>query len=145
MNFLIKTAFAQPLTDIDSVASKATNIGNLVVELAISFAVIWIIVSVVRYLIAGGEEGRAKGRDAIVYGVIGLFVILSIWGLVYILKSSFRTEDRGIDVKNVRLLVPSSGEYDGSQLNTRPTLRQTDEMNQRIRDTEIRRGDLMES
>ncbi|MES3031347.1 MAG: pilin [Patescibacteria group bacterium] len=107
--FAPSLAFAQPLTDINSVAGKATNIGNLVVELAISFAVIWIIVSVVRYLIAGGEDGRAKGRDAIVYGVIGLFVILSIWGLVYILRSSFRTQDNvpTQDINNIKIPRPS--------------------------------------
>lgn len=99
-------AFAQPLTDINSVANKATSIGNLVVQLAISFAVIWIIVSIVRYLIAGGEDGRAKGRDAIVYGVIGLFVILSIWGLVYILKSSFNTQNTRPDTEINKLVLP---------------------------------------
>jgi Kef-type K+ transport system membrane component KefB len=88
--------FAQPLTDINSVASKATNIGNLIIGLAISLAILYIIVSVVRYLIAGSgdEEARKKGGEAILYGVIGLFVILSIWGLVAILRNSFRTQDQ---------------------------------------------------
>jgi Na+/alanine symporter len=87
-------AFAQTqLNNINDVASKATQIGNLVIGLAISLAVLWIIISVVRYLIAGGEEDRAKGGWAIFYGVIGLAVILSIWGLVAILRSSFKTND----------------------------------------------------
>ncbi len=83
-------AFAQALNDINGVAQKATNIGNLVVQLAISLAVVWIIINVIRYLIAGGEEDRKKGGMAILYGVIGLFVILSIWGLVYLLTNSFQ-------------------------------------------------------
>ncbi len=83
-------ALAAPLTDINTVAQKATDIGDLIIKLAISFAIIWIIVSVVRYLIAGGEEGRKKGGEAILYGVVGLFVILSIWGLVYLLTNSFQ-------------------------------------------------------
>lgn len=87
-------AFAQqPLTDINSVASKATYIGNLVISLAISFAILWIIVSIVRYLIAGGEEGRKKAGPAILWGIVGLFVILSIWGLVAILRNTFKTQD----------------------------------------------------
>jgi hypothetical protein len=88
-------ASAQPLTDINSVAAKATNIGNPVIALAISFAILWIIISVVRYLIAGAadEDARKKGGLAILWGVVGLFVILSIWGLVAILKNSFRTQD----------------------------------------------------
>ena len=83
--------FAQPLTDINSVATKATNIGDLIISLFISIAVIWIIISVVRYLIATNDpEKRKEGGKAILFGVIGLFVILSIWGLVAILRSTFQ-------------------------------------------------------
>lgn len=99
-------AFAQPLTDINSVSTKAQYIGSMVIGLAISFAVIWIIVSIVRYLIAGGEENRKKGGMAILWGVVGLFVILSIWGLVNILRNSFRTDagQTTTDVQNIQNL-----------------------------------------
>ena len=85
-------AFAQTLTDIDTVAQKATNIGDLIIKIAISLAVLWIIVSVVRYLVLGAddEEARKKGGQSILFGVIGLFVILSIWGLVFLLTNSFK-------------------------------------------------------
>jgi hypothetical protein len=87
------STFAQQITDVNGLTSKATNIGNTVVILLISFAVIWIIINVVRYLIAGGEEDRKKGGMAILWGVVGLFVILSIWGLVAILKNTFSTNN----------------------------------------------------
>lgn len=87
-------AFAQQIGDINDVARKATNIGNLIIGIAISIAVLWIIVSVVRYLIATNDPiQRAEGGKSILFGVIGLFVILSIWGLVAILRNSFRTQD----------------------------------------------------
>ena len=54
-------ASAQQLRDIDTVAYKATSIGNLVIGLAISFAVLWIIINVVRYLIAGGSDKKKEG------------------------------------------------------------------------------------
>lgn len=86
------SAFAQQIVDANGVTSKLTNLGNTVVVLLISFAVIWIIVNVVRYLIAGGDgEKRKAGGLAILWGVVGLFVILSIWGLVAILKNTFST------------------------------------------------------
>ncbi len=106
LSFMPSLAFAQAvnnipqqvgnkITDINGVVSTATRIGNVVVALAISFAVIWIIVSVVRFFIAGdGEEAKQKGKDAIIYGVIGLFLILSIWGLVFILTNTFKTENQ---------------------------------------------------
>jgi hypothetical protein len=97
-------AFAQQLTDINSVASKAVNIGNLIVGLAISIAVLWIIVNVVRYLIATNDpEKRKQGGYGILWGVVGLFVILSIWGLVAILRNSFKTQDRAPSYDNILL------------------------------------------
>ncbi len=92
LSFMPSLAFAQTLiTNVDGVVTTATKIGTVVVSLAISFAVIWIIVSIVRFFIAGGEEDKQKGKDAIIYGVIGLFLILSIWGLVFILTNTFKT------------------------------------------------------
>ncbi len=103
-------ASAQQLRDINDVAKKSVNIGNLIVELAISLAVLFIIVNVVRYLIAGSddEEARKKGGDAILYGVIGLFAILSIWGMVFLLTNTFRFSDnQRPDFNNLRIQDPT--------------------------------------
>jgi hydrogenase-4 membrane subunit HyfE len=87
-------ASAQLLHDVNDVAKKATNIGNLAIELLISLAVVWIIFSVIRYFVMNeGEEAHKAGGMAILYGIIGLFVILSIWGMVFLLKNSFRFSD----------------------------------------------------
>jgi len=110
LSFIPSLAFAQsPITNVDGVVTTATKIGTLVVSLAISFAVIWIIVSVVRYFIAGGEEDKQKGKDAIIYGVIGLFLILSIWGLVYILTNTFKTNNQVPDrIRTGEGFIPST-------------------------------------
>ncbi len=86
---------AQTITDVNSLTQKATNIGNTFIQILIAFAVIYIIYNVVRFLIVGAdsEDKRKQARDAILYGVVGLFVILSIWGLVKILTNTFRTDN----------------------------------------------------
>lgn len=100
------SAFAQQITDANGLTSKLTNLGNTVVVLLISFSVIWIIVNVVRYLIAGGEEDRKKGGMAILWGVVGLFVILSIWGLVAILSNTFSTQNNVPTDKFPKVIPP---------------------------------------
>ena len=100
---------AQRLTNINDVASKATNIGNLIIELAISIAVLWIIINVVRYLIATNDpDKRKEGGQGILYGVIGLFVILSIWGLVAILRNSFQTDTQRPSFQDIKIPGPDS-------------------------------------
>ena len=79
------------LNNINDVSSKFTSILNLLTVLLIALAVVWIIISVVRYLIIQGPEQRKEGGMRILWGVVGLFVILSIWGLVSILTNSFST------------------------------------------------------
>ena len=81
------------INSVNSLAERLINIGNLFTYLLIAAAVIFIIWHVVVYLIKGGsdEEARGKASSSILWGVVGLFIILSIWGLVNILMNTFRT------------------------------------------------------
>ena len=38
---------------------------------------------------AGNSEAIEEGKKKMLYGVIGLFVIVSVWGLVGILRETF--------------------------------------------------------
>ncbi len=111
LTLLPTIALAQPLTDINSIAAKATNIGTLVVTLVVAFAVIWIIVNIVKYIIAGGEDERKAGRMNVLWGVIGLFLIFSIWGLVNILRKSFQTDNNVNLESDINKLVPQRIPY----------------------------------
>lgn len=83
----------QPITDANSLAVKLTSLGNTIIGLLISIAVIWIIVNAVRFIMADSEK-RTEIRGSIVWGVVGLAVILSIWGLVAILTGTFVTNNQ---------------------------------------------------
>jgi Na+/proline symporter len=84
---------AQPITDVNSLTSKVTGIGNTIIGVLISFAVIWIIWNVVRFIMSDSEK-RAEIRGSILWGLVGLFVILSIWGVVNILSNTFSTDNQ---------------------------------------------------
>lgn len=86
-------AFAQtsPITDVNSLSTKLINLGNLFTYLLMAVAVIYIIWNVVRYLIASGEDEKKGAAMKFVWGIVGLFLIISIWGIVNILLNTFRT------------------------------------------------------
>ena len=42
-----------------------------------------------RMILGGGEQAKKEGRQIIVFGVVGLAVMLSVWGLVNLLKIGF--------------------------------------------------------
>ena len=76
-----------PVVDATSFASKLTSLFNVAIDVLIALAVLWIIVSVVVWLIDTGE-GKAKWRNNALWGIVGLAIILSIWGLVHLLTGT---------------------------------------------------------
>jgi len=63
---------------------------NSLVPLIFAAAFIAFLWGVFQYFILGGanEEKRKEGRVFILYGIIGLVVMLSIWGIVNLLTNS---------------------------------------------------------
>ncbi len=44
---------------------------------------------------AGDDEGRRKGRQRMIWGIIALFVIVSVWGIVQIVRVLTGTQGSG--------------------------------------------------
>lgn len=64
-----------------------------VLPVLVALGVVYFVWGVVYYFIKDDEEAKKKGRDRIIFGIIGLAVIISVWGLVYILADTFATGD----------------------------------------------------
>jgi hypothetical protein len=54
-----------------------------------AIAILYFIWQVIRYTIAGDEEEKKDAKTKVVWAVVGIFVIFSIWGLVNILQNTF--------------------------------------------------------
>ena len=82
-------ALAQ-VTDVQSGFSLISDIiRNYIVPLIIGLAVLYFLWGVLQYVLAGGDEEKRKlGRDHMIYGVIAIFVMISIWGLVGVLRNT---------------------------------------------------------
>jgi len=99
--FLPVIAFAQPITDASSLTTRLTNLGNTFIGVLIAFAVIYIIYNVVRFIVKSDDpEARKLIGAAIVWSLVGLFVILSIWGLVGLLTGTFRFGNNNAPTRN---------------------------------------------
>jgi len=90
-------AFAQSAnTQVDSVqglgAYVVSLINNVAVPLVFALAFIVFIWGVFTYFILGAADGekRDTGKSFMLYGIIGFFVMISVWGLVHILTGSVR-------------------------------------------------------
>jgi hypothetical protein len=69
---------------------------NTAIYLIISAAVVYIVWGA--FTMIRSEEKREEGKKIILYGVVGLFVMVSIWGFVNILVNTFGTDRGQIDI-----------------------------------------------
>src|SRR3989338_8244089 len=67
---------------------RVSQILATVVPVLIALGVVYFIWGVIMYVVGGDEEKKGKGRTMMIYGIIGLAVIVAVWGLVEIITRS---------------------------------------------------------
>ena len=81
--------FAAPATGtLNTIIKKILLIVNAVVPIVMTLAVIFFIISLLMYLLKEGEE-KAKAKTQMIWGIVILFAIVSMWGLVAVLGATF--------------------------------------------------------
>ncbi len=91
MPLVTRAADACPTTpkNLKDLICSAMELVNPVIALLTGLAVVYFVWNVLRFIMsAGDEKGRATAKNGIIYGVIGLFVLFSFWGLVELLRTS---------------------------------------------------------
>src|SRR3989338_5094008 len=94
LGFLPLVTLAQEkITNITGLVARLTGVINLIIPFLVGLAVLAIIYGVLTYIFnAANEEKRKEARVFIIYGIVGVFVMLSVRGLVNILSNSFATD-----------------------------------------------------
>ncbi|GEM_PF-3082221 len=81
-------------TTLVELIDRVNSIGSYVIPFLIGIGVFIVLLGIVNYIRQGdNEEKRAEGRMFIIWGVISIFIMLSIWGLVNILVKSFNFDN----------------------------------------------------
>ncbi len=82
-------AFAQSAPDYSYWTTLIKEVGalfDLLTALFTALALLFFFWGLALFILkAGSEEGRAKGRVRMVWGIVALFVIVAVWGLVQLL------------------------------------------------------------
>ncbi|MDP2669313.1 MAG: hypothetical protein Q8P07_05835 [bacterium] len=84
--------------DIAGIFSTMTTILNSsVIPFLFLVATVIFLYGVITYLTAGGDEEKASnGKKYIIWGVIALFAMIAIWGIVWAVSNTFSLPGSGI-------------------------------------------------
>ena len=93
-------AFA--VQNISEVFAIFLGVFDTLVALIVGFSLIVFIWGVAKYILnAANPEARSEGRQFMLWGIVALFVVVSVWGLVQVLQETFdvRSTRSGLQVK----------------------------------------------
>ncbi len=86
-------AAAQTLT---SILGVIRSVIDLLIPLLMAVGVLVFIWGIVKYITAGGDIEKVKeARGYIIYGLIGLLVMVAFWGIIKIALLSFNIQEGG--------------------------------------------------
>jgi|SRR3989344_462624 len=77
------------LGTLEGILCKVGDILNILVPILIALAVVIFIWGVITYVVGGDEEAKKKGRQRMIWGIVGIAVIVALWGLVRVLTRTF--------------------------------------------------------
>lgn len=79
----------QSAGNLKELICMAMDLVNPVIALLTGLAVMFFIWNVLRFIMSAGDaKGRETAKNGIIYGVVGLFVLFSFWGIVKLLQAS---------------------------------------------------------
>lgn len=93
-------ALAMPLmaaaADFKSILLTVRDLVNTIIPLFMVVAVAVFLWGIVRYITSAGDEEKQKlARGHIIYGLIGIFVMIAFWGIIQIVASTFGVQTGG--------------------------------------------------
>ena len=98
LSFLPSVALADSYSDLTfaDLVGKIIGIINQVIPVLVSVTVFLLMVGITRYILtAGDSKNHRQGFELVMYGVFGLFIMLSVWGLINVAVSVLGLSQNG--------------------------------------------------
>ena len=83
------------VNNIQEFICKLNDILTAIIPFLIALGIVYFVWGVISYVIGNDEEAKKKGRDRMIYGIIGLVVIIAVWGIVRWVTSTFDVDNTG--------------------------------------------------
>ncbi|MCC6290489.1 hypothetical protein IT398_00205 [Candidatus Nomurabacteria bacterium] len=79
-----------------------TKVLNPLSYLFLAVAVAYFLMGVLKYVRqSGSDDDREEGRKMMIYGIVALFVMVSVWGLVNVLGGTFNLDNNSLPVPSL--------------------------------------------
>ena len=105
------------LTKTGQLLERFAELVGTAIPIAFALALLFFFWGVAQYIRKSGDE-KEEGKQVMVWGVVALFVISSIWGIVAFIRGELGVGD--VDNQNVPRFGPAGSSNNNNNNNTNP-------------------------
>jgi len=97
--------FAQEFDNVRRLIESVRDIIDILIPLVAALALLYFFWGLAKFILnAGNEDAQKEGKNIMIWGIVALFVIVSVWGLVRFVGSAL-----GINPNSVDQPIPGVG------------------------------------
>lgn len=82
-------SMAAAQTTFGTILGTIGGLINTIIPILIAGALAYFIYGVIKFITASDGDAKGDARKVVIQGVIGLFIIMSVWGLVGVIQATF--------------------------------------------------------
>jgi hypothetical protein len=98
------------INNLTNLATQVQGLLEILLPIAVTLAVLFFFWGLAQYILASGEEdAKAEAKRKMIGGVIALFVIVSIWGIIAFLGNILGIQQEGSVSSPGVKATPSTG------------------------------------
>ena len=107
---MVAAAQTPSTSNIESLIQSLSRIVGLLLPIVFALALLFFFWGLAQYILNSGDEAaQGEGRRKMIWGVVALFVMSAVWGLVRFIGTTF-----GIDTSTQNVNTPGVGDLPGN-------------------------------
>lgn len=96
LTFAPAFAFAQSLSRVETLLNSIGRLVDAALPIVVGLALLAFLWGLVKYIFAqGNEESKSEAKKVMLWGIIALFVMVAVWGLVQFIATSLDVQTGG--------------------------------------------------
>lgn len=85
---------------LNNIIRMISGIISSIIPILVALALIYFFWGLIKFILQSGDA-KDEGKKYMIWGIIALFVMVSVWGIVNLLKESFGVQNTQVEVPTV--------------------------------------------
>jgi hypothetical protein len=94
LTFAPAVAFAQELGNLQTLLRSIGRLIDIALPIVVALGLLAFFWGLVKFIFAG-EDGKKEGQSLMIWGLVALFVMVSVWGLVRFIGNAIGITEQG--------------------------------------------------